>query len=99
MADKFDIMKLLVPLNLDFVYNEAKSMVTHSPTNDETTETVWKEATELSKEGWELVGIIPITESRVVSTIDRISKTPRDIVTVYTSGYELFFKRRIENTN
>lgn len=96
MADKFEIMKVYIPLKLGVQTDKVPGMVTitNTPTSDDGTEEEWEKASQLAKEGWELVGSIPVTGSSIVGMLD--SSIPKTVSHSFTTGYELFFKRRIE---
>ncbi len=102
-SDSFEVMKLWVPLERHWSSNKTEdtkpwdiysSYIT--PIDNEKTALAWEKASELAKEGWELVSGIPITASFFPSMEEKGRSTyPRDLSLTYTSGYELLFKRRI----
>jgi len=103
-SDSFEVMKLWVPLERHWSTNktdDTKSWdIYHAfitPIDGEKTTLAWEKASELAKEGWELVSGIPITASFFPSMDDKDRSTyPRNLSHTYTSGYELIFKRRIQ---
>ena len=74
--DSFEIMKIWIPLGAD------RSDIRITPINDPNTEKEWKKASELAKDGWELIGAIPISAAQGGYS--------------FTLGYTLLFKRRIQ---
>lgn len=109
MADSFEIMKVWVPLNLHYQSNrkeEAKFgemfTVTNTPIDDDRTSLAWEKASDMAKDGWELVGAVPLTgysfPAMEGASMGYTSSRPRDLSNSFTTGYELLFKRRIEKS-
>jgi len=86
-TDSFEIMRLWIPLGEHHADTQTGTYKVFTPVNNTKTEEEWSKALQLSKEGWELVGAIPITAAGV-----HISA---ELSYSLTAGYVLLFKRRI----
>ncbi len=103
-SDSFEIMKLWVPLERFLSTDKTEATTkweTYSvyitPVDSEKTTLAWEKASELAKEGWDLVSGVPITASFFLDMDEKYgSMRPRNLSQTYTSGYELIFKRRIQ---
>ena len=77
-------------------YADKTYTVTMTPIDSEDTNSAWEKASELAKEGWELIGSIPIIGYSYPTIPNPLNYHPRDLSHSFTSGYVLLFKRRIE---
>ena len=91
MADRFEIKKHYIPLSEERQREKGWNYIT--PNADKESDLAWQKASELGKDGWELVGVMPSIGSTYfdgdgLPFIDSFSHS-------YTIGYTLFFKRRV----
>jgi hypothetical protein len=87
-TDSFEIMRLWIPLGENHTDTQTGTYKVFTPINTTQTEEAWNKASQLSKEGWELISAIPITAAGI-HTVAEFSYS-------LTVGYVLLFKRRIQ---
>jgi len=92
MADTFEIAYKWMALQDVVGSAGGGSLTAIVPVEGENFDLDWDEASELVKEGWELVSAVPIT----AGAFPPGSYGVRDIGFSFTSAFVLMFKRRIQ---
>ena len=87
ISDRFELMKLWVPLGERDGYRDTFATVT--PVSDSATNEAFEKASQFAGEGWELVEAIPILAGAYNNTFS--------VGYSFTQGYVLLFKRRIQD--